>query len=163
MVAPVPADVEVPTRDADALEAVLLEHALRRAVARERSRLEAVKAELAERDLDRLGDRARAEATAVQRSGHPVAEVRAAERPEEGVRDPDRADDAAVVDDREEMLARVGKAPTLPLGREERLVAEGVERREEVPVLAEECREWLRVGGDGAAKDPLVPQVSRSQ
>src|SRR5919204_4287971 len=90
MVAPAAADVEVVPGEADELEAILLEHALRRDVADQRPRLEAMEAKRSEGVLDDRGDGARREPTPVPLRVHPVAEVGASEGAVDDVRERDR-------------------------------------------------------------------------
>ena len=101
MVAPGAGDVEVVPGEADELEAVLLEHALRGDVVDERAGLEAMQAERPERMLGESADRARRQPAPVPLRVDPVAEVGAAEGVVDDVRQPDEARQLAVVQDRE--------------------------------------------------------------
>ena len=77
MVAPLARNQQKPLCEPVALEAVLLEHALRGDVVDERPGLEPVQLELAERVVDDLGERGRREAAAGPRLVDPVGDDRA--------------------------------------------------------------------------------------
>src|SRR5690348_6432373 len=90
VVAPVAADQEVAPREADPLEAVLLEHPLRRTVLRQRPGFDAMQVGLVEREPHDVADRRGREPATLARLVDPVADVRALQRPADRVVHADR-------------------------------------------------------------------------
>src|SRR5690242_12835962 len=86
VIGPFPGDLQVAGRDADAGEAVLLDHALGCHVVEERARLDAMQPKLAERTLAHEAERRRGGALSVVLPRHPVADVAALERAAHDVR-----------------------------------------------------------------------------
>src|SRR5918992_1785615 len=135
MVAPLAGDPEVASREADPLEAVLLQNPLGRNVVHERSRLEAVQAELAERNVSGFADRPRCQAAATEPLSDPEAEIRALKRTTHDVRQRHRPRDAIPVEDRERPNAIVLDPLPLAVNGEKVLLTIRLEGREERAVL----------------------------
>src|SRR5436190_10808476 len=150
VVAPLPGDEEQVLRVAEALEGVLLEHALRGNVVGQRARLEAVQAELPEGELDDVRQRPGREAAAVAGRVDPVPDVPHLQRTPDDVVHGDHPGDRVAVEDRPAPPTRIvgaGDARTLRLRGEERGLRRRLDRREELPVGRVQRRELLRVVG----------------
>ena len=97
--------------------------------------LEPVQLELAERELDRLGQRAAGQTAAVPALVDPVADHGGLQRAADDVRERDRAGDRAVViEDREPQPIAAREPRSLPGGREERLRPRRLERLQECAI-----------------------------
>ena len=122
MVAPGAADQQMLASDADLGERVAAQDPLGCGVVEQRPSLEPVQRELAERELDRLGQGAAGEAAAVPALVDPVADRGRLQRAADDLRERDRSGDrTVVVDDREPQPIPARKPLGLAVGREERL------------------------------------------